>query len=141
MGTAMRQATKMSRLTGMLEKAFKLLNEDWFEGKLETPIITVIPTPRAYAHYTTANVWKTASGGKREINIASGTLDRPIEEIVASLQHEMVHIWNDTVMNVQDCSRGGQYHNRHFAQEAVMLKATLCFSFVSFAPLMRLNTF
>ena len=53
----------MSRLTGMLEKAFKLLNEDWFEGKLETPIITVIPTPRAYAHYTTANMWKTASGG------------------------------------------------------------------------------
>ena len=101
----------------------------------------MIPTPRAYAHYTTANVWKTASGGKREINIASGTLDRPIEEIVASLQHEMVHMWNDTVMNVQDCSRGGQYHNRHFAQEAVMLKATLCFSFVSFAPLMRLNTF
>ena len=115
----MKQVTKMSRLTGMLEKAFKLLNEDWFEGKLETPIITVIPTPRAYAHYTTANVWKTTSGGKREINIASGTLDRPIEEIVASLQHEMVHMWNDTVMNVQDCSRGGQYHNRHFAKEAV----------------------
>lgn len=53
----------------------------------------------------------------------------------------MVRMWNDTVMNVQDCSRGGQYHNRHFAQEAVKLKATLCFSFVSFAPLMRLNTF
>ena len=98
-------------------------------------------SPHAHAHCITANVRKTASGGKREINIASGTLDRPIKEIVASLQHETVHMWNDTVMNVQDCSRVGQYHNRHFAQEAVMLRATLCFSFVSFAPLMRLNTF
>lgn len=109
----------MSRLTGMLEKAFNLINVDWFDGKLETPIITVIPTSRAYAHYTTANVWNTANGGKREINIASGTLDRPLEDVIASLMHEMVHMWNDTVLNRQDCSRGGTYHNKQFAVEAV----------------------
>lgn len=114
----MKQIVKMSRLAGMLEKAFNLLNEDWFEGKLETPIITIIPTPRAYAHYTTANVWKTANGGKREINVASGTLDRPLEEIIASLMHEMVHMWNDMVLNVQDTSRGSFWHNRLFAIEA-----------------------
>lgn len=114
----MKQITKMSRLTGMLEKAFHMINADWFEGRLETPIITVIPTPRAYAHYTTANVWKTTNGGKREINIASGTLDRPLEEIIASLMHECVHMYNDMVLNVQDCSRGGMYHNRQFAIEA-----------------------
>lgn len=102
----------------MLEKAFNLLNEDWFEGKLDTPIITVIPTPRAYAHYTTANVWRTANGGKREINIASGSLDRNYEDVIASLMHEMVHMWNDTVLNVQDTSRNGQWHNRTFAIEA-----------------------
>lgn len=114
----MKQIVKMSRLAGMLEKAFNLLNADWFDGKLETPIITIIPTPRAYAHYTTANVWKTANGGKREINVASGTLDRPLEEIISSLMHEMVHMWNDMVLNVQDTSRGGQWHNRMFAIEA-----------------------
>lgn len=114
----MKQVVKMSRLAGMLEKAFNLINADWFEGKLETPIITIIPTPRAYAHYTTANVWNTANGGKREINIASGTLDRPVEDVIASLMHEMVHMWNDMILNVQDTSRGGQWHNRLFAIEA-----------------------
>lgn len=114
----MKQIVKMSRLAGMLEKAFNLINADWFDGKLETPIITVIPTPRAYAHYTTANVWDTANGGKREINIASGTLDRPLEDVIASLMHEMVHMWNDMILNVQDTSRGGQWHNRLFAIEA-----------------------
>ena len=114
----MKQIVKMSRLTNMLEKAFNLINEEWFEGKLETPIISVIPTPHAYAHYTTGNVWETANGGKREINLASGTLDRPIEEIIASLMHEMVHMYNDMVLNIQDVSRGGQYHNRYFAVEA-----------------------
>lgn len=108
----------MSRLAGMLEKAFNLLNADWFDGKLETPIITIIPTPRAYAHYTAANVWKTANGGKREINISSATLDRPLEDCLASLMHEMVHMYNDTVLNVQDVSRGGQWHNRLFAIKA-----------------------
>ncbi len=114
----MKQIVKMSRLAGMLEKAFNLINSDWFEGKLETPIITIVPSSRSYAHYTTANVWNTANGGKREINIASGTLDRPLEEIIASLMHEMVHMYNDMVLNVQDTSRGGQWHNRLFAIEA-----------------------
>ena len=114
----MKQIVKMSRLAGMLEKAFRLINEDWFEGKLEMPIITIIPTPRAYAHYTTVNVWDTANGAKREINVASGTLDRNLEDIIASLMHEMVHMFNDTVLNVQDCSRAGQWHNRLFAIEA-----------------------
>ena len=114
----MKQIVKMSRLTNMLEKAFNLINEEWFEGKLETPILTIIPTSKSYAHYTTSDVWNTANGGKREINIASGTLDRPLEEVIASLMHEVVHMYNDMVLNVQDVSRCGQYHNRYFAVEA-----------------------
>ena len=115
---SMKQIVKMSRLTGLLEKAFNLLNADWFDGRLETPIITVIPTPRAYAHYTTVNVWDTANGARREINVASGSLDRSLEEIIASLMHEMVHMWNDMILNIQDTSRNGSYHNRLFAIEA-----------------------
>ena len=114
----MKQVTNMSRLVNQLEKTFRLLNEDWFEGKLPMPIITVYPCSRSYAHYTTANVWKTSNGGKREINIASGTLNRTLDEIIASLMHEMVHMYNDMILNVQDCSRGGTYHNMRFAIEA-----------------------
>ena len=114
----MKQIVKMSRLAGMLEKAFNMLNVDFFEGKLETPVVSVIPTPRAYAHYSVGEIWNTATGKKHEINIASGTLNRSLEEIIGSLVHEMVHEYDDTVLNVQDCSRAGQYHNRTFAIEA-----------------------
>lgn len=114
----MKTIDKMSRLTGELEKIFRLLNQDFFDNELSTPIITVIPTPKAYAHYVPFDIWNTKDTGKREINIASGTLDRPIENIVASMLHEMTHFYNDSILNVQDTSRGGTYHNKHFARQA-----------------------
>lgn len=114
----MKQIDRTSRLTGELEKAFRLINADWFNNELSTPIITVIPTPRAYAHYVPFDIWNTKSGAKREINIASGTLDRPIENIIASLMHEATHMYNDTVLNIADTSRGGTYHNKNFARQA-----------------------
>lgn len=114
----MKQIDKMSRLTGELEKIFRLLNQDLFGGVLPTPIITVIPTPRAYAHYVPFDIWNTKNDNKREINIASGTLDRPLENIIASLVHEMVHMYNDCILNEQDTSNKGVYHNRIFKREA-----------------------
>lgn len=114
----MKQVNKMSRLTNELEKAFNLLNADIFGGELPTPIITVIPTPRAYAHYVPFDIWETKDCKKREINIASGTLDRPLENILASLVHEMVHMYNDVVLNEADTSNKGVYHNKVFKREA-----------------------
>lgn len=114
----MKQITNMSRLVNQLEKCFRLLNQDFFNGELPTPIITVIPTPKAYAHYVPYDIWETKDSRKREINIASGTLNRPLENIIASLLHEMVHMFNDCVLNVQDTSRNGTYHNRLFAKQA-----------------------
>ena len=114
----MKQIDKMSRLTGELEKAFRLINDEIFDNELPTPIITVIPTPRAYAHYVPFDIWDTKDSKKREINIASGTLDRPLENIIASLVHEMVYMYNDIVLNIADTSRGGTYHNKHFAKQA-----------------------
>ncbi len=35
-------------------------------------------------------------------SLASGTLNRPLEAITASLLHEMVHMYNDTVLNISD---------------------------------------
>lgn len=114
----MKTIDKMSRLTGELEKAFRLLNAELFNDELPTPIITVIPTPRAYAHYVPFDIWSTKDNAKREINIASGTLDRPLESIIASLVHEMVHMYNDCIRNEQDTSNKGVYHNKIFKREA-----------------------
>lgn len=114
----MKQVTSMSRLTNQLEKMFRLLNKDFFDDALDTPIITVIPSSRSYAHYTPYNSWVSKDTYRREINIASGTLDRPLEAVTVSLLHEMVHMYNDLVLNVQDCSRGGTYHSKVFKEQA-----------------------
>lgn len=111
----MKQVTKMSRLTNQLEKTFKLLNEDFFDNALPVPVITVTPTAKAYAHYTPYNAWATGNEYRREINIASGTLNRPLENIIESLMHEMCHMYNDCVLHIRDTSRGGTYHNKSFA--------------------------
>lgn len=115
----MKNITKTSRLAGQLEKLFRMLNEDLFGGQLETPIITIQSTPRAYGHYSVSKIW-TVNGEeqKHEINIGAGTLDREIEYTVGTLLHEMVHMYDDTVLNVQDSSRGGTYHNRLFKATA-----------------------
>lgn len=114
----MKQVTSMSRLVNQLEKMFRLLNADFFDNELDTPIITVTPTAKAYAHYTPWDAWSSKEEHKREINIASGTLDRPLEAICGSLLHEMCHMYNDTVLNTADTSRGNTYHNKYFKQAA-----------------------
>lgn len=114
----MKQVTSMSRLVNQLEKMFRLLNADFFDNALDTPIITVTPTSKAYAHYTPWNAWESKGEHKREINIASGTLNRPLESICGSLLHELCHMYNDTVLNTVDTSRGGTYHNKYFKHTA-----------------------
>lgn len=52
-----------------------------------------------------------------ELNIGAGTLARPIENVVATTLHECVHLWN-LQNGIQDCSRGGAYHNKKFKEAA-----------------------
>ena len=113
----MKELVKMSRTMGYLEKMFRALNSKYFDNKLEEPIITVQSTPRAYGHVTVNKSWRKGQEHRHELNIGAGTLDRPIENIVSTLLHEMVHLWN-LQTGVKDCSRGGSYHNKRFKQSA-----------------------
>lgn len=63
------------------------------------------------------DTWVSKLGGTHEINIGAGTLARPIEEVAATLLHEMVHYYNYE-QGIQDCSRGNTYHNRKFKAAA-----------------------
>lgn len=115
----MKQTTKTSRLAGQLEKLYNKINADFFNGELEAPIITIQSTPTAYGHYAAYSAWSVKGEGKREINIAAGTLDRPIENVVATLIHEMCHQYNAEVLKVQDCSGSSRaYHNKAFKAAA-----------------------
>ena len=114
----MKQLTSYNRVAGYLNKIFDLLNERFFESALARPTITIQSTPKAYGHFSLqADAWVSTIGATHEINIGAGTLARPIEQIVATLLHEMVHYYN-FVHGVQDCSRGNTYHNKAFKKEA-----------------------
>ena len=88
----MKQLTSYNRVAGYLNKIFDLLNAEYFENALSRPTITIQSTPRAYGHFTlNDDTWVSTIGGTHEINIGAGTLRRPIENICATLLHEMVH--------------------------------------------------
>lgn len=114
----MKELTSYNRVAGYLNKIFDLLNHEYFESALSRPTITIQSTPRAYGHFSLRDdTWVSKIGGTHEINIGAGTLARPIEEVVATLLHEMVHYYNYE-NGIQDCSRGNTYHNKRFKKEA-----------------------
>ena len=114
----MKELTTYNRVAGYLNKVFDLLNAEFFEGALSRPTITIQSTPKAYGHFSLReDTWISKIGGTHEINIGAGTLARPIEEVAATLLHEMVHYYNYE-MGIQDCSRGNTYHNRRFKEAA-----------------------
>lgn len=113
----MKKMTKYNRTSGYLNKIFNLLNEKYFESALSKPVITIQSTPKAYGHVSVSDRWISDDKRRKELNIGAGTLNRPIEEIVATMLHEMVHIYcMDN--GIQDTSRGYKYHNKHFKEQA-----------------------
>ena len=114
----MKQLTTYNRAAGYLNRIFDLLNEAYFENTLSRPTITIQSTPKAYGHFSLrSDTWVSKNGESHEINIGAGTLARPIENVVATLLHEMVHYYNH-VNGIQDTSRGNTYHNKRFRDSA-----------------------
>ena len=107
----------ISEITAFLEDAYTVLNDRFFDGELPRVIITVQSSPKAYGHYTLYDAWNEENTGYREINIGAETLNRPIGNVIATLQHEMVHHYC-AMTGIKDTSRGGVYHNKRFRQEA-----------------------
>ena len=112
----MKELTSYNRVAGYLNKIFDLLNDAYFENALSRPTITIQSTPKAYGHFSLReDTWLSKNGATHEINIGAGALSRPIEEVTATLLHEMVHYYNYE-NGIQDCSRGNTYHNRRFKE-------------------------
>ena len=100
-----------------LEDAYEKFNDYYFESTLPNVMITIQSSRGAYGHCTTQKVW--ASGEERyyELNLGAEYLDRPIENVLATLMHEMVHIYC-MENGIKDTSNLGRYHNKRFKQEA-----------------------
>lgn len=114
----MKEITKMSRLTGCLEKCFRLVNADLFDNELPTPMITCVPSSKSYAWITVDPVWETKRGSKYELNVSSSYLaTRPLEDTVGSIVHEACHLLN-IVHGVRDTRNNGFFHNTQFKRTA-----------------------
>lgn len=110
----MKQLTSYNRTVQYLNKVFKLINTEYFDGELEMPTITIQSTVGAFGHVTTSKVWRNEKGiATYELNISADYLARPIENIVATLIHEGCHLYA-IQNNIQDTSNRGVYHNKRF---------------------------
>lgn len=128
--------TSLKPVIEKLENLFSKFNQEFYNGELQKPIITVSPdtTKGAYGWCTAWKAWSNkepekASDQKEntealkkddgfyEINICAEYLSRPFDKVAETLLHEMVHLYNLQI-GVQDTSRNGTYHNKKFKEEA-----------------------
>ncbi len=107
----------ISEIVAFLEDAYDVLNVKYFEGALPKAIITIQSSPRAYGHFTPWDAWNEENTGYKEINLGAETLNRPVENVIATLIHEMTHFYCH-INNIKDTSRSGNYHNKKFKIEA-----------------------
>lgn len=109
----MKQLTNYQRVSQYLVKVFKAINERYFRNELEIPTITIQSSTGNYGHVSVQKVWHNRERQTRELNISADYLDRPIENVVATLIHEASHLW--ALQNhIQDTSNRGVYHNKKF---------------------------
>lgn len=100
-----------------LKEIFSLLNKDYFNNELEDVTITIQRNAGSFGHFSLDRVWCRVEDRQHEINISAGYMARPIENIVATLMHECVHLYNFS-RGIKDVSSNGVYHNKIFKQEA-----------------------
>ena len=104
-----------------LKNIYDNLNRDYYEDKLPEVVITIQSSPKgkAYGWYA-KDRWGIETDKEKafdEINISAEYLSRPIENIVSTLQHEMVHLYC-AINDIKDTSNNNVYHNKKFKEEA-----------------------
>ncbi len=101
----------------ILEYGFEILNKEYFNGELPPIVISIMSSPRTNGHFTVNKEWRVEDERFNEINISAEHMDRPIENIMGTLMHEMVHYYCQ-LNGIADISQNGRYHNRKFKEEA-----------------------
>lgn len=107
----------LSEHNEFLERAYRILNKVYFEDKLPEAVITIQSSQRAYGHITVGKVWQDNWDSYHEINISAEYLNRPVENIIATLLHECCHLYA-MENNIKDTSNNYRYHNKRFKEIA-----------------------
>jgi len=120
----MKQTTNMARVIGQIQAMARKINEYYFNNELDLDrcVWTVSSQPTSYGFFTPYNsytIFDKITGEREAVQISLGaeTINRPIENVVATMIHEMTHYYN-FMKGVKDTSRGNRYHNKFFKREA-----------------------
>jgi predicted RNA-binding Zn-ribbon protein involved in translation (DUF1610 family) len=115
----MNQNNKIGIATEELYRIFEILNNKYFEGKLEAPIITIQKGKKSnnLGWFSTEKIWtnKAQDNKKHEINVSAEHLKDDVTDIVETVLHECCHYQNK-VLDIKDCN--GQIHNKKFKSMA-----------------------
>ncbi len=110
---------KISEIVKKTEGMFDLFNAHFYANELIRPAITVSPDGGrgSYGWCSINEIWNAEDEKYREINLCAEYLDRPLNDVCATLLHEMAHLYN--LQNaIQDVSNNGYYHNMKFKATA-----------------------
>lgn len=107
----------LSDCNALFEQGFEILNRVYFGGQLPNVVITIQSSPKAYGYITVQKIWTDTQDCYHEINISAEHLTRPLEQVFATLQHELCHLYA-MVNGIANTSKGGKYHNKQFKQIA-----------------------
>jgi hypothetical protein len=110
---------KISAIVKKTESMFDLFNAHFYNNELIRPAITVSPDGGrgSYGWCSVYEIWNAEDEKYREINLCAEYLDRPLNEVCATLLHEMAHLYN-LQNEILDVSNNGYYHNMKFKATA-----------------------
>ena len=98
-----------------LKRIYEMINKDWFNSELPDVTISIMERAGTYGSFSLSKLWIKGTVQQHEINIAAGGLNRPIENIVATIVHEACHLYC-YINGIQDTSNQNVYHNRKFKE-------------------------
>ena len=118
----------LKELTAEIEKLFHCFNQDFFDGKLELPVMTIqsgFQSRRKSKGWFIKKIWNPLDNQDpekviSEINLAAEVLSwkgkSGSPEIAITLLHEMIHLYNYSI-GIKDVSANG-VHNKSFGKAA-----------------------
>lgn len=97
-----------------LQQAYEHLNRNLFQGALPNCLITLQRRKRSYGYFAADRFGRTDGSVTDEIALnPSHFRSRPVAEVLATLGHEMVHLWQ----HHHGQPGRGRYHNKEWAAQ------------------------